>query len=507
MAAVGDTDNSLHVSLQQRRAIGEGGQDEEEAISIEEENEEASGNALKDLLDPPWADSPVFLLDLFFVLFLGVVMGLLSKPYSWIADEPELSWFTKTGPDKFLKDPATMQFCSGAPIWIPLCAAGGLAVGILKVMVGLDAYPSFITELKHMHVDPRVSWKVLVCCIASLATGATLGLEAGLGATGSALGYLTYIFMCKAFPGINADREQSELRRKMLVLCGIAAAFGSILPAPYVAAILVGEVSSAGTEQQAQPGEFLTARRLPRKVVVYLVPASTAAFVVRRALDDAFDHPSEVNRNPLPVYHNSAAVWALFLGVLAALVGLIFLLAQAVSKVLMTKLGVFVERRIGRAARQILLCAIAGAVTGLGMYMFPLVFSSGRSMMGTTMKNRDHLSVGLLTGTAIAKCFTFSLGMSGGLVGGMFFPLMYVGLVSGEVVGKLGIDGLDPAWVDPVMMGAVPASFLTAPLTMLALPVSMFTMGPLHSIAVFVGIVTSSTILVGTGFLHKLLKS
>eukprot|EP00438_Fugacium_kawagutii_P009847 Skav209414 [mRNA] locus=scaffold1411:71044:73817:+ [translate_table: standard] len=53
----------------------------------------------------------------------------------------------------------TTFFLRGGETWILLCWAFCTAVGVLKVLVGLDKFPSFIDELKHQHVDPLVNLK------------------------------------------------------------------------------------------------------------------------------------------------------------------------------------------------------------------------------------------------------------------------------------------------------------------------------------------------------------
>jgi len=340
-----------------------------------------------------------------------------------------------------------------------------------------------------------------VCCIASLDVGATLGLEAGLGATGSALGYLMAEAVNKVYPPAIADPEKADLRRRTFILCGIAAGFGAILPTPFIAACLVAEIASAGSERLSPEGEFMAGRRLPKKVLTFLVPAATFSFVARWALD-----PEPMVKTPgyLLPYDNWSAVYAIGIAIFSAFVGLVFLLIQASCKALTVKLGGAIERCCGKAARIILLASLGGAVTGVGMYLFPLVYSSGKSCMQPTILHAKSLSTTLLIGTALAKCVTFSMGISCGLVGGLFFPAMFVGLLGGEVASRL--FNLDPGLTIPIMLAAVPGSFVTAPITMLSLPVGMFVMGPLHTVAVLMGVVTSNTLLVGTGFLQRLLR-
>lgn len=222
--------------------------------------------------------------------------------------------------------------------------------------------------------------------------------------------------------------------------------------------------------------------------------------MVRYAIDPA---PLTSNLGALRPYDNWSALYAIPLGAVAALVGLVFLVVQALTKRAVDGLSARVERVMGKAVRQVALAAVAGAVTGLGIYLFPLAYSSGRSAMLLTIRHRDTLSAETLLGTALTKCVTFWVGMHCGLVGGLFFPLMYIGLVTGELSARA--FGLDAGVCIPLMVGAVPASFVTAPVTLLALPVGMFVMGPLNAIPIFVAIVTSNTILVGSGFLGKLM--
>merc|ERR1740129_1064721 len=169
-----------------------------------------------------------------------------------------------------------LAFRAGAPAWIWICAAGGAVVGLLKAIVRLDEYPSFITELKHQQVDSLQSVKVIVCCVATLCAGASLGLEAGLGAAGAVLGQE----LVRLVEWLSPDEARADTRRRIYILSGMAAAFGAILPTPAIAVLLVYEVSTAGTEQHMPAREFMSGRRLSKKVVIFLVPAAVAAFTV-----------------------------------------------------------------------------------------------------------------------------------------------------------------------------------------------------------------------------------
>jgi len=480
----------------------QGGGGEMESGLIDSRTQSANPDAGADLLEVPWADRRTFFVDLAATTTIGCVMGALSYPYSLVTDKVHEWWLEKTGPPDLWEDVANMCFRGGSTQWVLVAWLCCTAVGVLKALMRLEKYPSFITECKRQHVDPWLSAKVLVGCIASLCAGGTLGLEAGLGTTGAAVGHLSAAALVRGFPGLEADAAAADLRRRTYILSGIAAGFGAILPSPFIAVLLIGEAATQGVEREhpASAGEFMTGRRLPKRVLVFLVPAATFSFVVRYAMDPT---PLTTNLGAQRPYDNWSALYAIPLGFVAALVGLAFLIAQGLTKKLVEGLGSRIERVGGKAVRQVALASIAGVVTGLGIYLFPLAYSSGRSAMPLTIKHRANLSTETLVGTAVVKCLTFWVGMHCGLVGGLFFPLMYIGLVTGEVSSRA--FGLDPVVCIPLMVGAVPASFVTAPVTMLALPVGMFVMGPLNAIPIFVATVTSNTLLVGTGLLGKMM--
>ncbi|OLP80277.1 40S ribosomal protein S15 [Symbiodinium microadriaticum] len=482
--------------------------------------EEADGGGLKELLDVPWITCRTGV-DLIVITVLGIALGLISVPYCLELKQyatsfydpgsglvitpdagPQNHWrqgrLEHFGPPGLIDNVHNLSFCAGSTNWILLCWGFCTIAGALKASLDLDKYPSFIDELKHQHSDPIVSLKVVVCCIASLAAGAVMGLEAGLGSVGGALGYLTFRGMERCMP--SEDEGAADLRRRTYILAGLAAAFGTILPAPFVAMILVAEIASAGTERHASEDEFMTGRRLPRKVLAFLVPAATASFVMRWAIvaTPLTSHPYYAKP-----YDNLSVFLGLGLGLLAAAAALIFVLLGAIIKVIFGLIGRPLERRLGKRPRQVVLASLAGLITGVATFMYPLAISSGKSAMEPTMKFALFLTTTDLLGAAVAKCVAYWACAHGGLVGGIFFPLLYYGLTLGEVCAK--VFNISRAVAVPVMLGAVPGALLPAPLTALSFPVGLFVTGPVQTVPILVAIVTASMLLVGSGFLEKLM--
>eukprot|EP00929_Paragymnodinium_shiwhaense_P074836 TRINITY_DN38293_c0_g1_i1.p1 TRINITY_DN38293_c0_g1~~TRINITY_DN38293_c0_g1_i1.p1 ORF type:complete len:511 (+),score=104.98 TRINITY_DN38293_c0_g1_i1:82-1614(+) len=466
----------------------------------------------KDILDTPWANNVEFPIDVVAVCALGCAMGLLAVPYILAVEKIPVWWIKKTSGKEFPEDFDSLQFAAGSPTWILVCWLGSTAVGVVKVLLRLDAYPSFITELKHQAADPWQAAKVVVCCILSLCAGATLGPEAGLGSAGAAVGHIVSGF-CTRF-GVQ-DAHSLDLRRRAFVVAGMAAAFGSILPAPYIAVVLCCELSSAGTEQYDETSERNRAseggRRLPLKIMTQLVPAATFSFAVKYAMDKVVDPKDDPKAPGVAIpYDQWSPVIAIGLGIIGVAGALVFLIVTAVVKGVMTKIGTAIEARCGQAVRIIALCSISGLAVGVIIYLFPLAIGSGRDTLLPSIKfaglipGPDKLSTELYVGTGLAKTVAFAFANSGGLVGGIFFPMLFIAEILGIVCSRLLNVPFGVAV--PVMFACLPAAIISAPLSMLLLPVGMFMMGPLQTVPILMGIMTANTLLVGTGVLHRLLS-
>eukprot|EP00435_Cladocopium_sp_Y103_P019754 s696_g4.t2 len=368
------------------------------------EHQEQEGNVMKELLDRPYINKHTGL-DFLVMCFMGAILGLLSIPYcAGVEDIPKF-WLRRFGPAGFVEENLELSsqifFRRGGASWILFCWGFCTAVGVLKVLVKLDKFPSFIDELKHQHVDPLVNLKVVVCCIASLSAGAVMGLEAGLGSVGAALGFLLWKAAEKILP--STSDTLSDQRRRIYILAGLAGAFGTIFPAPVVSVILVSEIATAGTERSVAEEEFMTGRRLPKKVFFYLVPVAVSAFVVAYAVNYAITKSHKI---PPPLYDrgydNLSVFTGVGLGAIAAVAVVIFLLIGALMKAIFTLVGSPLERRLGVPTRQIVTASLAGLITGVAIYLFPLACGSGKDGMMPTrsLSHADKITVAELFGKA-----------------------------------------------------------------------------------------------------------
>lgn len=485
-----------------------------------------SMGAAKDLLaimEAPWANSRTFFADAILLIVVSCVMGVLSCAYMRVVGDATEYWLSRASQYEYPTDPRSFQNLKGPILWLPLCWAGGTVVGILKVVVGLDTYPSFLEDLLHREVDPKTALKVMLCCVASLLTGAAMGPEAGLGAAGGALGSIFARCLCGAVWTPSNHRhyhhdhqsfEPSEASRReriqLFTLAGMAAAFGSIMPAPWVGLLLVVELSNRKHDPHGK--EKIT---IGNRTVCLLGLVASLAWAVKNMIDPA-------QTPPLPgglldvAYSNWMPLKAIGLGFISVVVVLIYFVIAGVCKRSFLALSRVIQRRVGERFRIIFMCSLAGLLTGCLGVLVPLSLTDGATQIMPTLKSqmpRSNFPNGMLTASdliavAFAKCFAYWIAASGGFVGGIFFPLLYIGVVAGELMKH--VPGFDTSagalFTVPVMMASIPASILPMPFTLVALPLSTFNLGPKWCVPIFIATLTSYSLLVGTGLMRRILE-
>lgn len=246
-----------------------------ELPGCEGQGNEAVAAAHKDLGEPPF-DPPfatlvppfTFWQDAVLLALLGAALGAFGWGYLKAASEATDLWLSADGNSAF-PDPASLQFGAGRAWWVGICGGAGLAVGLAKVALGLDAVPSFVTELRTMHVDLVPAAKTAVVTLLGLLGGVPMGPEAGLGAAAGVAGVL----LARLRGGF---RLQADLRRRLYVLSAMTSAFASLLPNPLVGVLLTMEMGRPAASLAPMPYMHL---------VCTLAVGATGAFVVYYAIE------------------------------------------------------------------------------------------------------------------------------------------------------------------------------------------------------------------------------
>jgi CIC family chloride channel protein len=286
--------------------------------------------------------------------------------------------------------------------------------------------------------------------------GASVGLEAAYTQLGAALASRL---------GRTAELRRDDVRT--LVGCGAAGAIAAAFNAPLTGAFYAFEliIGSYTLQTLAPVG----------------IAALTATLVVRFL----------VGSNPIfVVWHDIGLIPSDFLaffvlGLASAGLGILAMKGVTSTETL------FRTQAVPRWARP----ALGGLIIGIIALPFPQILGSGH---GGILKqlHAPGIDLTLLTGLLLAKIIGSAVSIGSGFRGGMFSSSLYLGSLFGSLVGGL-LGRLEPHLAaDPLVytlvgMGAVAASIVGAPVTMIMLVLE--TTGDFSAtMAVMVGVVTAA---------------
>mmetsp|Transcript_9050 Transcript_9050/g.23471 ORF Transcript_9050/g.23471 Transcript_9050/m.23471 type:complete len:509 (-) Transcript_9050:179-1705(-) len=486
---------------------------EEDAESAASRNGgRAAANPIFEQMEVPWANSKAFVVDFGALALLSCICGLLAYAYGYVTGDLLSDWLSATAGVEYPTAYLTGERWFGPPLWIPLCWAFGTLVGILKVAVGLDTFDSFLVEIRKEHCSTMEGLKTFVCCIASLLSGACMGPEAGIAAAGGAIGTFLSGAVSKLGPEY-AEEQVADERRRLYVLSGICAAFATMMPAPWVALLICVECAMLKADDEGKKLKLFG-----HKTLFMLGIVATLAWTVRYAVKEIPLMPdlALMAKTSGVEYDNWMPFKAILLGAIGAASALVYFIIGALCKVLMTKIGKQLERAGGKPARIIGLASIAGLMTGVLGYLVPMSLASGKealiptvfhaSNIGQMLPGAKELTAVSLLWIALAKTVSYSFAAAGGMVGGPFFPILYIGVVLGEMCARIPIDwGVLPAALTvPAVMVAVPGAVFPIPFTLVAMPLSYFHLGPRWCVPILAAVITSYTLVVGAGVAQKL---
>jgi H+/Cl- antiporter ClcA len=180
---------------------------------------------------------------------LGAFLGLCTLVFMNIADKIPRVWVnggpTTTDNDFFICGDCSVKTCvcnkfqncqwyEGKLEWIAITASAGFVVGCIRFFSAYpDNLPGLFQEIQAFHVDPTWAPYTIVLSAISLAGGASLGPEQGLGNLGGGLAtYITEHYL----------HFEDDDYRKLSVLGGMTAALGALLPSPILGVLMFHEL-------------------------------------------------------------------------------------------------------------------------------------------------------------------------------------------------------------------------------------------------------------------------
>ncbi len=388
-----------------------------------------TGKKISDILETWGSHEHTFLIVVSGLL--GVICGLLAVVFEQLID---MVW------DGFFEHPKFL-FSSDSSLYyyilVPLIPAlGGLLIGLLtwRFKMGYES-ASAAEVMKWAAVDggsvkPRTIWFRMLSTIIFLGSGGSGGREGPIaqicGAMGSAIGQFL---------------KMSTDRLRLLVGCGAAAGIAASFNAPIAGVIFTVELIL---------GDFNVISFLP------LVISSVMATTTKRLLIG--DVPAFV----APSY-SLVSYWEIvlyfILGILCGLVSMLFFKVYF-------KVDEFFSKKVN--IHPVLKPALGGLIIGFIAIFFPQVMGGGYTVMDDMLNG--HMIWYIALALIFMKIIATAISLGSGGSGGVFAPALFIGCMTGGVVGSLANAVFPDSTASAgayamVGIGAVMAAVAHAPLT------------------------------------------
>ncbi len=365
--------------------------------------------------------------------------------------------------------------------WIvTLPALAGIIVGPLTYFFAREAKGHGVPEvmeavaLKDGKMRMRVIFVKALASASSIGAGASVGREGPIIQMGSGIGSVLASFF-----KLNKDQV------KTYVACGAAAGISATFNAPIAGVFFAQEIILGNfTASTFSP---IVISSVTAAAIAQLFIGTLPAFSVEAY---TFNHPVEL-------------LFYAFLGLLAALVGYIFI------KLLYKSEDVFNSIKI---IPEWFKPVIGGLIIGLIGIKFPQILGVGYGTIEATFQG--HFLLGTLLTLVLLKVVATSLTLGSGHSGGVFAPALFMGATTGGAFGYI-IQELFPNIVSNpgayaiVGMGAVVAGTTQAPITAMIIIFEMTRdyrlILPLM-IAIVISTMLSSYMSKGTIYTIKLLR-
>jgi H+/Cl- antiporter ClcA len=361
---------------------------------------------------------------------------------------------TGTGTDFFFSDSGT-DWWTGNWWWIPLTALGGLTIAVMRKIWKIPEKVTDPITLAHQAwVDPGNVLSLVAISAVSLIAGASLGPFFALTMMSGGIGSWLVIRL-----GIRDDEARHEY-----ALTGMASGMGAAFSAPLFAAVLASELGPTPK----------------RNYLVMFIPALFGA-TVGFAIFFGVTGTTMLGSYALPAYEFSFGyllVGAL-LGVLSAFVLLLLILIRKV-----------VSAVFAHIPNPLVAGTIGGAFVGLIAFALPLTATSGSSQLATELQISATLGFGFLIAILIAKMFAVAFSESSGFLGGIVFPIIFIGGTAGLLVHSI-FPALPITLCVGCLLAAVPGAFLSAPVSLILIAAGTIGIGPIAMAPIGIAVVTS----------------
>ncbi len=320
-------------------------------------------------------------------------------------------------------------------LFVRYIVRGEIGHGIPTVLLSISRHKG--------ELPAKNMWTSLVASTLTVAFGGSVGLEAPIASTGSAIG-----------SNIGRFFRLNTQHVKLLLGCGAAGAIAGIFKAPIAGIWFVVEVFMFDLTMTSAIPLLLSA----------LSAATVAYFLMGTNVQFAFNVVEQFSLNQIPFY--------IILGVVCALSSILFLRSTASVEGLFHKIGNGTYRAI-----------VGGLLLGLMIFLFPPLFGEGygtltsllhgdgdvlfRNSIFAPWSDNAWAAILLLLALIPMKCIATATTIGCGGVGGTFGPSLVLGGLTGYFVAlllnQLGLPPQSTANFALVGMAAVMTGVMHAP--------------------------------------------
>ncbi|EQD70508.1 Chloride channel, voltage gated, partial [mine drainage metagenome] len=333
-------------------------------------------------------------------------------------------------------------------LWIPLVTTlGGLVAGCLSQLIAPetegDGSDNAIETFHHRggHMRYRVPFVKTLVSVITIGSGGSAGREGPTSQIASGLGAM-----------IGGIFKLPESERRYLVLIGMAGGLAAIFRSPLGGAFFAVEIlfSTMAFQADALPYTLLSAS------VAYALTGWFVGFgpLLPLPRGTGFGGFSELG-------------WFVVLGILAGLFGVIL------PTIYYRIRGVFDALRLPMVVKP----ALGGLLVGLIGLVAPPLLSGGYGYMELALRGGLGMAAGILLllsfGKLIATSFTIGSGGSGGVFAPMLFVGVFLGAALAALLKALGVPGISPTALALAGMAAVFAGVARVPLAALFMVIGM----------------------------------
>ena len=277
------------------------------------------------------------------------------------------------------------------------------------------------------------------------------------------------------------------------MLSSLVAAFGTMLPTPATSIMFCVELMGAAAFVSHA---FIAYTGM---IIQLGLAGTTANLVFTSVAEYTLIHDDGI----FPGYLLETQVWknnavALLFGICTPVCLVIpYFIFAGITKLSVKKLKFYIETKLGKELRMVIMTTIGGAIYGLIGWILPLTVGDGGYQMQQVIKNGNQIPVPILLLSSYAKMLCYWVSNDTGFVGGIFHPLLMISLLFGRMI--IQVTNVSEILGVAVSFILLAAAFTPLPFSMFLLDIALFNLKAYDQVAIFLAIIIAHLFTTGLG--------